>query len=383
MSKSPIEDLLPPCPERSLFLNRPIDRDLFNRLFPQICKLRDESAEPIYLYLDSLGGSVYYTERLHELLKAPRHDGSTCQLVSIVPQIAASAAADLAIIGDFSAIHPNGILHCHGTRTGSNELTVDNLPDFEENLRGTNQHHALKLAQHIFGRVSFQASMSGYVETPDEPELVTSPVGQDEFLTQNNQLASFFKKLLETDPDQSPKLSQEGRDFVVRVLDRWQKKSDLFALINSKSTDKIKNEELLRDLLEENIKKDSGIRNTAKSVLNDAILVDELISSFPGSNSESLVREHGIFYLSNDEYISYQNITLEAEREEFLERVTGRRILVSWVFVMNLCQTLHEAENKFKSIDAFHLGLVDEIYGMTDVFPSFRSIANKPESHNS
>jgi len=47
---------------RSVFITEAITRELYNESFPQVCRLRSESNDPICLYLDSPGGSVRYAE---------------------------------------------------------------------------------------------------------------------------------------------------------------------------------------------------------------------------------------------------------------------------------------------------------------------------------
>lgn len=206
------QKLLPPCAERSVFLNQEINRETFNQLFESICQIRDKSDAPIYLYLDSLGGSVLYAERLHELLKAPRHDGSICPL-----------------------------------------------------------------------------------------GLVGSVVPGD----------------------------AEGKQL-----------SDL-----------------------------------ARLVLDNAILAEELLDAMPSEGIGRLLASCGMFYLNDQSWEEFRKLSSEEEQGSFLFDKVGREVGANWAFTMNLCQTLHENENLFSSIDAYHLGLVDEIYGLTELYPSYRSIS--------
>lgn len=348
---------------------------LYNELFPKICALRDTSDDPIYVYIDSRGGIVHIAEKLHELMKAPRHDGSVCTVVSIVPQLAGSAAADLAILGDFSTVYPSGLIHCHGTRISANELTVDNLGLFDETLRSENENHAIKLASKVIKRLAFLIWLKK--DDIDDFDLDSLPNDDQEpdLIPDAPRVVKYFLSIIKNKRGDSP-LSPAGNTFITRCLQRWDRKSQIISILtpDPKTPDKSEKmvaKELLTKVLAD-INDHSSVTEISRKMLNDAILLDELFSQ-PSDDLNDLVSQLGRFFLSSGELKEFIE-TADQKQDDFLNKKVRMEVLLTSLFVKNLCQTLHENENPFRAIDAYHIGLVDEIYGMTHIFPSMRSL---------
>lgn len=361
--------MFPVVSDRSIYLNKSIDLDLYNSVFPKICELRETSGEPIYIYIDSRGGIVSYAEKLHELLRAPRHDGSSCQIVTIVPQLAASAAADLAILGDYSTIYPSGIIHCHGTRVATSELTVDNLIDYDITLRSENEYHAFKLARKVCKRLAvltwiYKQDITDYLEELDKLEK-----------NADYAISDYFSYLADKQESKN-RLSPSGLKFLNRCQSRWHKKSSIISVIAPESgANSVDIAQNIFSTVIEQINTETTFTDILRQSLDDAILLSE---AFGGEKIEpdDLSLEYGLYLLNNSEIEHYVTLDNETAQKEYLTRTTGNRALIAYLQAINLCQTLHESENKFSAIDAYHLGLIDEIFGMTHLFPSKRSLAS-------
>src|SRR4051812_12350164 len=117
----PVDPRFRENPERGVFATQDINNDLFNTLAPQIMRLRQSSREPICLYIDSVGGSVFYAQRLLDLITAPTQDGDVPRLISVAIGFAASSAADLLALGDYAIAYPSAVIYYHGTRESREE----------------------------------------------------------------------------------------------------------------------------------------------------------------------------------------------------------------------------------------------------------------------
>jgi len=374
-----MDKIFPIRKKRCIYLNRTIDLDLYNDLFPRICELREKSSDPIYIYLDSRGGNVSLSEKLHELLRAPRFDGTSCKIVTVVPQLAASAAADLAILGDFCSVYPAAIIHCHGTRLSAPELTADNVDDVGAHLRNSNESHALKLAQKVSERLAFQIwiNQSTLLEFAKK-QLEKSPTAEDgDNLIAPQDLTSNYFAYLEKKSQTSGYLSPTGLKFVSRCNTRWGRKSAMVQLLKSPSenpSDKERHKEIAEKLMSRvigEVPDGTSSLEIARRVVEDATLLGE---TFPGITSwDDLAVKQGAFFLKSTDEEKFNQLE-EDEKNAFLIQKTKGEVMVNYLISTNLCQTLHESENSFTAIDAYHLGLADEVYGMSHIYPSIRSI---------
>lgn len=380
-----MDKIFPVRKKRCIYVNRTIDLDLYNDLFPKICGLREKSSAPIYIYLDSRGGNVSLSEKLHELLRAPRYDGTSCKIVTVVPQLAASAAADLAILGDFCSVYPAAIIHCHGTRLSAAELTADNVDDVGAHLRISNENHALKLAQKVSERLAFQIWLKkSELLSFAADQLKESPSAEeDDDLIGRQDLSSIYFAYLQAKGQSTKSLSPTGSDFIKRCNARWDRKSAMFELLTERGeADQHENhqkyiaEQLMSQAIAEAPDHVSSLA-IARRVVEDATLLGE---TFPGgiTSWEELAVKQGIYFLRPEEETEFEEVS-EDEHDDFLIRKTKSEVMVNYLIATNLCQTLHESENPFTAIDAYNLGLADEIYGMSHIYPSIRSIFETEE----
>ncbi len=102
--------------DRAIYVTGPIEQALVDRLTPQINQLRLSSCDPVTAYIDSLGGSSSLAETIRRLIKAPNPDGGVCRVITVVTGTAASAAADLLALGDYSIAYPHSRILYHGSR---------------------------------------------------------------------------------------------------------------------------------------------------------------------------------------------------------------------------------------------------------------------------
>jgi ATP-dependent protease ClpP protease subunit len=147
-----------PNPTRALFLTGEISPELVAQLTPSILRLLHESRDPITVYIvDSPGGSVSSMERILSLLNSSDQDFRTpCQIITVVTERAASAAADLLASGDYAIALPESSILYHGVRTPLRTATAEQTSMLAHYLRMSNDYYAMELARKIEFRFTFR-----------------------------------------------------------------------------------------------------------------------------------------------------------------------------------------------------------------------------------
>src|SRR3954470_19336568 len=100
-----------PNPNRAIFLSGEISQSTVDALTHQIISLTNASADPISVYIDSPGGSIFHADSLRRLLSARNQDGLQCRLITVATTQAASAAASFLSSGDYALAYPHTYLH--------------------------------------------------------------------------------------------------------------------------------------------------------------------------------------------------------------------------------------------------------------------------------
>lgn len=142
-------------PGHALHVLGPISYESITRLTPEITRLRVQAGQAFTVYIDSPGGSTRAMDALLTILRTPDHDGREHPITTVVTQLAASAAADLLVSGDYAIAYPGAVIHYHGTRTSADDLTVENAQAVAGNLEHANEQFALRLGLRIITRLLF------------------------------------------------------------------------------------------------------------------------------------------------------------------------------------------------------------------------------------
>lgn len=147
-----------PNPLRAIYVDGPINEQLVSRLTPQILQHQSESRDPITVYiLSSPGGPVVNMEAILRLLKSKDQDlAPSCDLITVVTNRAASAAADLLASGDYAIAFPESMVLYHGLRTPFREtMTAETTSLLAHYLRLSNDAYAMDLARKVEMRSCF------------------------------------------------------------------------------------------------------------------------------------------------------------------------------------------------------------------------------------
>ncbi|MDX2178095.1 MAG: ATP-dependent Clp protease proteolytic subunit [Bryobacteraceae bacterium] len=343
-----------PNPKRSVFVDGQIDEKLVRRLTPRILDLQAESREPITVYIDSDGGSVFYADRLVDLLRAPGQDGEApCRLIAVSTTLAASAAADLLSSADYAIAYPEaGILH-HGTRQNSaSPLTVQNASALAASLKSTNDQFASRMAKRCSDRLVLRfATLRGPISTglstyekglTDLPNKL-SPNGNEVLGLAKRQIEAYDTLLLEIRASNftgCERIAEYEREILI---------------------------ELVRYEVNQNPETGWSFEKLGMNKLSQDFL---LLSQYLGlQHDEELLKmchRWAPFFLSKSDLAKIAEKP-EKERDDFrLDLVQGHARPI-WLLLIAICKTLQDGEHWLTARDAYWLGLIDEVYGATDL----------------
>jgi hypothetical protein len=352
-------------PGRALHVLGPISHESVTRLTPEITRLRAERGVPITVYIDSPGGSTRAMDALLTILRTPDHDGREHPLTTVVTQLAASAAADLLVSGDYAVAYPGAIIHYHGTRTSADDLTVENAQVVAGNLQHANEQFALRLGLRIISRLLFLLTAHRSV-IDDDPQTVdlTSPAAV---------IAALMERRLQ---ELAPSYAEWVRQARKQQLDTTGL-VDVLVLQLFPSDQTNDNEpwpefevRLAKALLDYELGRSD---RPAQWTLSGAGWEDyrrhffQFLDFFRGEHRKHyqyLLNAHGEFLLSQPELAEYRTRqSVPEEAKSWRDAIIGPRMSEFWYFVVCLCRRLQTGENEMSARAAYWLGLVDEVLG--------------------
>jgi hypothetical protein len=353
--------------QRAIYVTGLIDDALVSRLTPQILRLQSVNRSPISVYIDSPGGSVSSMEIILRLLNLTDQDSSgPCNIITAVTIRAASAAADLLSSGDYALAFPNSSILYHGLRTfEKNPLTFEATSVLADWLRVSNDYYAMTLARKIEDRFSFR-----YVTVRSE---------FDSFRTQRSAPSmsdlDCFVEIIST------KLSSGAKKVWTKAKERHGRYQDLLDSI-LKRTKRNFATQSVAEVEAGNIKAiiafelKSNKKNPKWSfrteglgrLADDFFLLNEYITTYSSDRLQRWCTSFGKWTLPTKEAEEIDAIADEKERSEKLVAKVRPILQPIWSFFVALCHALQEGENELTAVDAYWLGLVDEVIGETDLW---------------
>jgi ATP-dependent protease ClpP protease subunit len=354
-------------PQRAIYVTGLIDDALVSRLTPQILRLQSVNRLPISVYIDSPGGSVSSMETILRLLNLTDQDSSgPCNIVTAVTTRAASAAADLLSSGDYALAFPNSSILYHGLRTfEKNPLTFETSSMLANTLRVSNDYYAMALARKIEDRFSFR--------------YVTVRTEFDAFRT-NKSAPSMsdldcFVEIIST------KLSDGARKVWQKAQQRHGRYQDLLDSV-LKRTRRNFATQTVAEIEADNLKAiiafelKSNKKNPKWSfrteglgrLADDFFLLNEYVTTYSSDRLQRWCTSFGKWTLPTKEAEEIDAIADEKERSEKLVAKVRPILQPIWSFFVALCHALQEGENELTAIDAYWLGLVDEVIGESDLW---------------
>ena len=290
--------------------------------------MQGESRGPITAYINSRGGNIHQARTLESLLRAPGIDGEpSCRLITVVPALAASAAALMLASGDYVIALPESRILFHGTRIAQTEtVTTEAASELSWTLRALNEDHATKLLKRIQVRMMFRL-------------IMTSAAFEGSKLD-----AEAFFGLIKS------RLSGGGSAVFDSARERCARYRQLLRCVRDQDGTAASEAKML------------------KAIVSFELRTNKLV---PGWSFRGL----GLPQVTSDFYLVSEHLASSAESfatfykrwSRFLEEAGDEELDQLWIFVVAFCHVLQAGEHVLTASDAFWLGIVDEVVGLNEL----------------
>jgi ATP-dependent protease ClpP protease subunit len=350
-----------PNPERAIFVQNHIDSSLYYDVARQIVSLQHKSREPITVYIDSLGGNTHYLDAIFNLLKSKTQTPENlCHIITVAVDHAASAAADLLSFGDYALAYPHSRILFHGVRTQHDEITTETSAFLTQQLRFSNERSAEQLANKIERRFLFR--------------FVTTRRYFDEIRTQNQNphlgdldcFLIYISRNLSDTAKEILKLAHDRRiDYNVLFFKAFKKPS------KQSSKNALKEEATqLKAIIDLEVEKNKSNPNWRFSqqgihqLTQDFLLLKEFTKILSNPKLGEWIAQLGKFLLTDDQLQEVEMLKTDKDKYRRINEMVFPILEPVWSFLVALCNVLQRGDNDFlTAIDAYWLGLIDEIIG--------------------
>jgi ATP-dependent protease ClpP protease subunit len=362
-----------PNPRRAVKICGVLKDDAAEGILSTIARLRNQSADPLTLYIRSDGGMILALSKIEQALTSARSGAKHAKFITVAEGRVRSAAAYLLVMGDY-AYAKNGVrISFHGARykivAKLKKIKIKDALAMAKELGLQNRQITLKLAPAMIYRVvhRFQNFRDW---SKLAPENFAGPSGHliGEFI-------GFLSKKLS---------SPTGRRL---VRDSSKHARLLFSLVNQLPQNKSSRghgwtwpnqEKIMQALLVPEMRKRQVRDGRVDELLTFDLVADYnfLIDTFNTTQStmiRNLVKMFGPNLLTKIQEGKYQDFLMAnpAAAKSYLHTAAELNVLALWYFTRALCRRLLSGENSLPAVDAYWLGLIDEVLDSSLVFQPF------------
>ncbi len=293
------------------------------------------------------------------LLKTPSPDGEERRTIAVATGCAYSAAADLLINADYAVAYPSAAIHCHGTRfRPDQDVTVETANRYVDELRGGNQERAHRLAQSSFRRVLFlfQLQRPQFEEIRKQHGAATD-------------VECFWWASLENLSRSAAHLSNEALQQQEEISSMSQSVIHPVGIETNKNLS-LYEAGILRRIISYELRRKRKKTGWSLSTggIDDIARDFKLVQDYHlGSHTETLrelvVSYKDFFFTPEDQQQLIAAKLSSEETEVRANTIVHYRMAPLWYYTLFLCRLLMERENPLSPLDAFWLGLIDEVAG--------------------
>ena len=368
-------------PQRAVYVLGRIDEQNVYRVLPEITRLRGENVEPITVYIHSPGGSTWFAEEINAVLKAPTQDGKRCRVITVVTNYAGSAAADLLALGDYAIAYPAAIIHCHGTRQASDDLTSEKAALIADSLQRSNDAFALRLARKTFRRIVFH-----FANLRQEFPTIRADL-RNELKRDMSDMECFAFALYDHLADNSgaQNLPKQAYFLQQRLEELSRYVFDRLGEIPEKEPVRETEAKILKHILDYELQRpDADKWNLSDGGIQDVVTDFTQFTDYmfgPHRNDlDAHISELGSLLLDDLGLRKYSELEKDnpAEASIWLKEQVKSVVEPLWYFVVALCRLLQQGEYQLAAADSYWLGIVDEVVGLE--LPSLRLFAENPDA---
>jgi ATP-dependent protease ClpP protease subunit len=345
-----------PNPTRAVHVFGSCDDDLLAKIVPSITNFRFEGSTPITVYINSPGGVIRSLEILVSCLWDADIEGHTHRIITVATGDAASAAATLLALGDYSIAHESSEIYFHGARFRELEITTESAAECAATLAHKNRQIAFRLANRVIRKLVHRYSLlcNEFEEKRKQPN------------TQKSDLDCFVECILE-------RVNLSASQVVTEAYNKTKVALQLTENILSNVTFSKEQSFLEQDgavfkaildheitqLSEKNWRLDEY---GCSQLVQDYLLLRDYQLGDHQQSLDWIIKHFGMPFLSQDEFNEYSQKD-EKEKLTWLSDTVFSRIRPFWYFTLRLCQQLQEGENRLSPADAYWIGAVDEVMG--------------------
>lgn len=351
-----------PNPDRGVFLNDLVGPEILKKLTPEILALKAKSDEPITLYVDSFGGNTFYARSLRELLRSPDQDGKAHSLITVVTGFAASSAADILASGNYSLAYQHARIVCHGNRRGDQEITQERAWNIAKNLASSNEEFALQYANDCIGRFIFRYcnQIANFSEIRKIGGQENSKDIECFLFVLKGRVSSHLQTLLDRAYVQST--SSEALDaFVVKKL------AGESAPTRSAEFETHVLKAILDFELENNLGQNWSFLQAGMEQIEEKfrLTIDRHLEHHHDAVLKQCLR-WSEFFLSEEEQSEFDGPPGDERFVELVNKVS-EQLRPIWFLLVSIARMLQKGEYELSAEDAYWFGIVDEVYGRSDL----------------
>jgi ATP-dependent protease ClpP protease subunit len=336
------------------------DEPMAADVLPEILRLRQESNDPITVYIHSRGGFITTMEAIDSALQTSDLDGNSPRIITVAVGDVSSAAANLLTFGHYSIVYPESNILFHGIRVGEVQVTVEGAQNMTGQLSRLNRKVSAKIAEAVLPRIMFRflqlrptllkQKRSGQLKPEEAVKIFGDAVSA--------KVGNVAKRLLHR--------------CCKRVGDASSLSKTIFSNVKFSKTSNPKQDDpkVLRDVLKHEIKNTKGDDWALDEIGMQRLMDDYLmLRGFHMAQNDRLyyqaIEIYGPEFLTAEELTHYK--TTKASDEDkamrFLFNKSSPYISHLWFYTVTLSHNLFIGENQISARDAYWLGLVDEISG--------------------
>jgi len=350
-----------PNPARTIEVNGLLKRDLAQKILAQTKALGKKSSQPIILHLSSGGGAVKAFYDLEPIFDNEHRGKTHCSIITIARE-ARSAAAYLLVAGDVACAIKGAQLVFHGVRIHpgrkTRSLWRENTFALALRLDRENRKIAKRLARKTVWRIAelhsrvkiLSQNRGASAQTPEQfMEGLVAGMGAQlsndkakGVLYESHERVKLILALAKYFPTHDPPRNRRG-------LAAYE--ADVFAAT-----------------IAYEIGTHPAPEWTIDPVVAVEIMMDYLLArDFIRGRHRALVRElalaYGRNFLSAKSLAEYGKIrrTHPRRAEAYLLKLAGPCAASLWYFALTLCHRLLSGETHLSAIEAYWLGLIDQV----------------------
>lgn len=354
--------------ERSIYVSGEINAEMVYRLTPQIDHLRTDAGDPprsVTVFIDSPGGEIGSAAAISQLLRQDRLDLLTPRIITVVRNYAASAAADLLARGDYAIAYTGAKIHYHGSRLFSAEVTRERAELILESLNRQNDRFALRLARRVFDRFVFH-----YGTLRAEFDDTRGQLPQQKKKGSATDLECFAALLfgkLALQPAKAIKAAFGRRKRVRQLFEHVVKSVPKSETLSPREREVRVFRAILAFELRRNRQAEWRLsKGGLEDLVSDFLSLIDYLSGAHRNFRGGLVERLGPMLLPDAKLAEFERLQDAkdlAPKTGFLEQEVGRTVDDLWYFTLSLCRILQQDEYPLSAVDAYWLGIVDEVAG--------------------